>query len=153
MLFQGDNEFSLSASPFLAVTSVAEKLEVINVISATLRDWDDMIDGEILKGESDTTAVTDSLLASKECVLVRLVRRQLAYVGTLGNIFTVNKIVEKWSLCLYPLTYKFGRKRGEINADPLTVKTVSGYTGCSTTTKRIKHNIVLVAAGLDNAFQ
>ena len=32
-----------------------------------------MIDGEVLKGERDAAAVTDSLLFSKECVLMSLV--------------------------------------------------------------------------------
>ena len=53
-----------------------------------------MIDGEVLEREGDVAAITNTLLLTKDRVLVSLVRRQFAYVVTLGNIFAVYEIVK-----------------------------------------------------------
>ena len=98
----------MGSTAFLAVAGVAEKLQIINVMGAAFRLRHNMIDGEILERKCDAAAIAKSLLLAKERVLVRLVVRQLAYIGTLGNVFAVYEIVEKWSLGLNALAHEFG---------------------------------------------
>lgn len=96
-----------------------------------------VVDGEVLKREGDAASVAEALLLAEERVLVRFVVGQLAHVGALGYVLAVNEVVKERSLRLYALPYQLCRERLQVDACPLAIEAVGGYTCCSTAAERV----------------
>ena len=93
-LLEYHDQFRLGSCPLLAVASVAEQLQVVDVMGAALRLRHNMVDSEVLERESNSTAVTKALLLTEESVLMCLVWRQLTNVGALRDVGAVYQVVE-----------------------------------------------------------
>ena len=164
MRFQFFNELVLCASPFRRVARLTEQLQVFNVIRAAFGLCHDMINGEIAKRQKEVAPLTTSLLDTKEFVLMGMRSGQRSLDSDFGGIGSgwrfgsdnnIFKRIEKACLFIdFILQAEFGngfRNRRNINTDPLAVEAFRGNASGCTPTKRIKHNIVFIGGGFDNA--